>query len=127
MEGIVAKPVKIGKSKIDPILAGCGDMVIPVLLLGLRCLDGPEQTVRFIVDAGGEKQRVGLVPLFTAENDAPQSVNGNGLSGLVLKLAQEGAGARIEGIDSAIAEIADQQVVAKLAEIVGRQCQAPRR
>jgi hypothetical protein len=70
--------------------------------------------------AGGEVQRVrGAGGAAIAELQPPQVRDGDRLAVGVFQLADETAAVRIEGVDVAIAEIADQQIVAERAKVRG--------
>src|SRR5262249_46312161 len=57
----------------------------------------------------------------------PQAVNRNRIAIAISEWAEGGTGDGIEGINASIAEIANQQIIAELAEIGGSQGQAPGR
>ena len=94
----------------------------------LHRLDHTEEAIGLLVNTGGEEELVGLSCLPTkAEHQRPQTINDNGVAFLVGELTQEGAGIGIECVDVAIAEIADQQIMAELAKRTACESQAPRR
>src|SRR5689334_3249530 len=68
--------------------------------------------------AGREVQRVGRTcGAAISEAQSPQVPDGDRPPVCVFQLAGEMAVRRIEGVDGAIAEIADQQVVAEATEV----------
>ena len=91
-------------------------------------LEGAEQTVRLIVKPCGEEQDVRAAGQTSIpERQSPQAVNRNRIAISVSELVAEDTTDRIKGIDPPVAEIADQHVIAELAEIGGSQGQAPGR
>lgn len=87
----------------------------------------PEQTAR-VKDRTCRKEKVvGLAILRSAssKSESPQAVNGDRLSLLVTKLAKKCSGIGIEGVDAAIEQVADQQVVTEGAEIGGCHSESP--
>lgn len=74
----------------------------------LFSLDEAEETVRLSADTSGKEEYVGWARLFAIpEGYAPQAINHNGAE-LIFKLTEEGTSRRIEGMDVAITEIADE-------------------
>src|SRR6266496_3726364 len=97
------------------------------LLLHVSCLhvfrllrddvDLPEQTVRFIIQARGEKERVaGAGGAVVAEVQGPEAVVVDGQAGVVVDVAEEFPGAWVEGGDASGAEHSDQQIARKIAK-----------
>ncbi len=80
-----------------------------------------------MVGTGVEIEHVRAGVQGAAESQCPQPVNGYGLVLWVPEMIEELARLRAEDIDLPIAEVADQDVVAKLAEVKGRLDYAPRR
>ena len=70
--------------------------------------DTPEQTVRLVVDPCSEEKCIGVVLFLSVEGYAPQTINDDGLAGWIGKLAQKSSRGAIKGIDTAIAEVADE-------------------
>src|SRR5262245_29984569 len=97
----------------------------------LRILDEaqrPKQAVRLLLGPGREVQRVSVAGGHAvAEDDAPQPVDHDRPAGLVLQLAEEFPVRRIEGLEMAVSEVADNECAAERPEIPGRQREAPRR
>src|SRR4030095_6500099 len=94
-----------------------------------RLCSGAEQAVRLVVGAGGEEQRVGRAGVATvAEADAPQAVDFDRLmvSALHNAVLFPAVLALVERVDPAVAEVADQQIAAELAEVRRRHGKAPR-
>src|SRR4030095_16278211 len=94
-----------------------------------RLCSGAEQAVRLVVGAGGEEQRVGRAGVATvAEADAPQAVDFDRLMVGALHNAVlfPAVLALVERVDPAVAEVADQQIAAELAEVRRRHGKAPR-
>src|SRR4029078_137495 len=84
-----------------------------------------EETVHFIVRAGGEVERVGVARRYSVSKlDGPQTVDGDGPALFVAQRAGK-VSVRAIGVDAAIAEIADENVSAELAEVRGRLNDAP--
>src|SRR6266404_5714869 len=61
------------------------------------------------------------------ECDRPESIDGNDLAIISVKLAEETAGGSIEGVDRAISEVADQYRISEGSEFSGRNRDSPRR
>lgn len=85
-----------------------------------------EQTMTFIADTSSKEERrrwglKGAVP----EVQSPQTIDRDRISKCVLQLAEEIACVLTEGVDPAIAEVADQQCTAKFAEAQGSNRQPP--
>src|SRR5258705_8218249 len=90
----------------------------------------PEQPVRLPVDPVGEIEGVRVaVRAADPELKRPQATRSIAAAGVDRDCALERSGYRVEGVDLAFdkAEIADQQVAAKLAEAVWSQSDAPGR
>src|SRR5258708_9241481 len=80
------------------------------------------------VRTGSEGECIGVTGrAIMADPEAPQPVDHDGLYVGIGQLAEEIAGAGVERVDVAVAEIADQYVAAKLAEGRRSQHHAPRR
>jgi hypothetical protein len=94
-------------------------------------LKGTEQTVFFVIWAGGEIHRVGAEIIATcgatADTKAPQPVDGKDISLMIAHEIDQLAIRRIVGTDTTVSEISDQQGTAEWPEIVRRRCDAPRR
>src|SRR5262249_27712539 len=90
-----------------------------------------EQPVHLVVRAGGEVEIVRVTrPRAVPEADAPEAVDRDRLAVRSLELAFElplPVRLRLEGGDPAVAEVADEEVAARLAEVVRRHRQPPRR
>src|SRR5258708_10478730 len=83
-----------------------------------------EEAVHFITDAGGEEEFIGFTRGETiAKLQGPQVIDLNCNTPGIFERTESLARIRIESIDAAIAEIADQQCIAKLVEISG--CKDP--
>jgi hypothetical protein len=79
-------------------------------------------------DPGGEEERVGVpAGVAVAEGEPPQPRDGDRPAALVAERAEEGAGRRFEGVDAAVADVADEQGDADRAEAGGRQGEPPGR
>src|SRR6266566_2446350 len=90
--------------------------------------EGAEQPVGFVIDAGGEVQRVRRdIERPGWEAQAPQPSDGERVAVGVPKLATELAARGFVGIDLPTAEVADQDVAAKSAEGGWGQRHCPRR
>src|SRR5262245_52072260 len=92
--------------------------------------DFADQTVGFVAGTGGEIQHgiVAIVVLVVvAETQRPQAVDGDGVSLLIRQRSKKLGRTRIEGVDVAVAEVADQQRAAKRAETSWGQRNTPRR
>src|SRR5947209_7707039 len=77
-----------------------------------------EQTVLFVVRAGGEINRVGQTSISAiADFEGPQPVDDERLPVGVAHLVNKRAAGRIEGVDVAVAEISDPQLVRQWTEI----------
>src|SRR5262249_56843756 len=88
--------------------------------------EGAEQAVRLVLDAGREEERPraaggGAV----AERQPPQVVDDDGVALGVGELAAAGAGLGVARADVAVAEVADQEVVAERAGAGGGREQPP--
>src|ERR1700752_1627059 len=98
--------------------------------LGLLLAHGDlaEEPVGLIVHPGREKQLVMLPgrPII-AEAQAPQAIDRDALPLTLGEGTQQGTRVGIEGIDLAIAEITDDERMAKLAEVTWGQGQPPGR
>jgi hypothetical protein len=82
-----------------------------------RCIETSIRTVVLVVGSGGKKQCVDrLVGDAVSKSNAPQAVDLDRLVVAAFELAQRFVGARIKGVDATIAEIADRQSIAELAE-----------
>src|SRR6266849_1510431 len=77
--------------------------------------DRAEQAVALAVGAGGEKERVGARGAAAAQRQGPQAVDRQRLAVAAVELVDE-VPALVEGVDPAVAEIADQDVAAEAAE-----------
>ncbi len=87
-----------------------------------------EEAVHFITDAGGEEELVGFACGETiAELQGPQVIDLDCNTPGIFERTEGLARIRIESIDAAVPEIADQQGIAKLAEIGGCKSQTPGR
>ena len=97
-------------------------------------MQGAKQAVERVVaggqvrgQAGREVQRVlGAGGAAVAERQPPQVRDGDWLAARVFQLAGEMAVLGIEGVDGAVAEIADQQIVAEAAKVRGGHRYGPR-
>ena len=73
--------------------------------------------MRLVLHARGEVERVGVAPRAAiARYQRPQVADRDRLSVATQQSPEESVVARIERIDRAIAEIADQQIAGELAE-----------
>src|SRR3954447_12732212 len=97
------------------------------VMLGRR-REHAEQPMRLVLDPGGEVERMGMaVWTGIAGNERPQAVDLDRVAGSVAEHAHELAGVGVEGVDAAIAEIADQEVAGKTPESFRCDRQAPGR
>jgi hypothetical protein len=100
---------------------------------GLGGREGAEEPVRLTVDARGEEQGVGRSGTGTiAERQAPQAVDLDRFALEPRELAggREAVRATLrepEGVDSAVAEVADQHVATKLPKVTGCHSNSPGR
>src|SRR5882724_8440293 len=103
---------------------GAARPLLPLLAHG----DLAEEPVCLVVNPGREKQLV-MLPCraIIAEAQAPQAIDRDALPLTLGEGTQEVTGVGIEGIDLAIAEIADDEGLAELAEVVRGEGQAPGR
>ena len=91
-------------------------------------LETTEETVVLCSTAGGEVEFIKIAAVTTVtEFQPPQPRVDKRISFAVEHLAEVRAGCGIERIDRAIAEVANQQIIAESAEIAGRKRHAPRR
>src|SRR3982074_2925727 len=82
-----------------------------------------EEAVLFAVDAGGEEEGVVAAGrAVVAEGECPEAFDLDRVGVLVAKEAVEFAAPGIEGGDAAGAEVADKDVAAEIAEVVGGLC-----
>jgi hypothetical protein len=82
--------------------------------------------VYFVIGPGRPVQRVGLLRKnAVAKLHSPESIDVYGLVVCVAQSAEELALARPEGVDRAVAEIADQQCAAELSEARRRKRESP--
>src|SRR6476619_7017540 len=93
--------------------------------------DRAEQAVVLAVRTRGEEKGVrGTGSVAVAELERPQPLDHHRVTVSTLQAALEverTARLRLEGVDHAVAEVADQQVAAELAEVVGSPRDPPRR
>src|SRR5262245_34172427 len=81
----------------------------------------------------GIRRAIGIVVRPLAAGKRPEAINCDGRSvggvkrAAVLELALSGEVCRVEGVDAAVAEIADEQLIAEAPEISGRERQPPGR
>src|SRR5207253_10073990 len=88
----------------------------------------PDQSMLFIADAGGEEEGVPSASILAvAERQAPEPGDLDCLVVCVCEGAEEFPRVRIEGVDLAVAEVANQQVVAEFAKARRSHRQAPGR
>ena len=91
-------------------------------------VDAAVETVLLVFDTGGEEERVGRLVLHAvAERDAPQSFDDYVLVVARAQSSEVCTDERVEGVDLAVTEVADEQQVAEAAEARGRERHAPRR
>src|SRR5215471_1879420 len=83
--------------------------------------DLAEQAVRLVVGASGEEQLVGLRRVPVAEPQPPQAVDDDRLAIGLPQLAGASAGGRVVDVDVPVAEVTDEQITAKLAEVRRRE------
>src|SRR5439155_12554230 len=87
-----------------------------------------EETVLLVADPCREIQRAGAPGAGTvAKAQPPQVLDRDGPAPAVRELAEEAAGLWVEGVDVAVAFVADEQVPGELAETGRGQGQPPRR
>ena len=79
--------------------------------------DCSKQPSIFLLRACCEVQNVGIASAMSAERQSPQTRVCNHLARAVLQLAKESAGCRIEGVNSSVSKVADEDVVPKAAEV----------
>src|SRR4029453_7666202 len=80
------------------------------------CLDRAEQTVGFVVDAGGEQQGGGVAGDAVAEAQRPQALDLDRPAVLIVQAPGELASLGVVGVDAAVTEVADQQRAAEATE-----------
>src|SRR5438552_392492 len=86
------------------------------------------QPIGFVIGSRGKEERIDGLPLVPIpEGDAPKTVDRERLAVHILQLAPGIAAREIERVDATVAEIADEQVAAELAESRGRERKAPGR
>src|SRR5437660_11635385 len=115
-------------------VAHTGILVASAVLLGVfPVVPGhrqnlPEQAVGLIIDAGGKEQLVGISERDAiAEPYGPQPIVDEGLPVTAFELTLELAVREIERVDPPVAEVADEHLIAQLAEISRGHRQTPRR
>ena len=89
--------------------------------------DAADDAVAFTIWPGAKEERRNkfAVNPGDVEIQGPQAIHHDGIAHGVGQGPEEGAGMGVEGIDDAVAEIADQQRVAELAEMFRRLDHAP--
>src|SRR5919201_6653594 len=100
-----------------------------------RGLDLAEQTVALAVRTRGEVQRVGRsrarIPMAELQRPQPVDLQRRAVGGVQLpeldRLAGAARGGQIEGVNLAVAEIADEKGAAERAESRGRERESPGR
>src|SRR5439155_23145581 len=91
-------------------------------------LNGAEEAMLLVVQAGGEEQGVrGPALMVVAKGQRPQVGDRDRDAVVVRERAEEGAARWVVGVDAAIAAVADQQRSAERTEIRRRQGEPPRR
>src|SRR6266566_8441163 len=101
---------------------------LPAVTLPFALGDRAEETICLIVDARCEEERVSRTRQGTiAKAQCPQAVDSNWIAFLVFELAAEATSVKFVGIDAAVTEIANQQVLAEATETLGGKGQAPGR
>lgn len=80
-----------------------------------------------LIEAGGEVQGIWVADrrICLSEDDLPQPGIGDDIAAGIGELAEEIVAGGIVDVDDAVAEIADQQIAAKLSEARGSQSHAP--
>src|SRR6266853_138346 len=79
--------------------------------------DAAEESIFLVVDTGREVERIGArAEPAVAEPQSPEAGDVDWRAGFALELPAEGPGAQAEGVDAAVAEIADQQLAGEIAE-----------
>src|SRR5207245_1684856 len=91
-------------------------------------LDGAEQAVGFVVDTGSEVYEIRVTtPAAVAHPKTPQAVDLDRPAQAVAQLTREGTGRQVEAVDTAVAEVAHQQVIVEVSKGTGRDSQTPGR
>src|SRR5713101_2630765 len=92
-------------------------------------MDESEQAMRLIGNSCRKEQLIcpSVIRRAASESQGPQSVDRQRIPFGIDHLPVEAAVRGVERVDASIAEIPNQQLVAKLAEVYRRQRQAPRR
>jgi len=88
---------------------------------GLSSLRAARRTGRpFLPGACGEIQRVGVAEAFAVpEQQAPQALDGQRLTGVVADIVDEFSGGVVEGEVAGACEVADEELACQCAELVG--------
>jgi hypothetical protein len=90
--------------------------------LPLRGLNGTEETVLLVIHAGSEEEHVGGASLvIIAKCQRPECRDRDGIAVAVRERAEEDATPQVEGVDAAIAGVADEQGTTERTETRGRQ------
>ena len=98
-----------------------------VAVEAVRRRDGSEKSVLFVIDAGGEIQRVGQSgSTIIGKRERPKSIDGQYGIVWVLHEAHELVGEAVKRGDPPAAEIADKNGVAELTKIAGGPDHSPR-
>src|SRR5215213_3364816 len=90
-------------------------------------LDGAEQAMSLVVNAGAEQQGGRVARDAVAEAQPPQALDLDRAAVLVPQSTPECAGHRVVRVDAAVAEVPHQQVTAEAAEPAGRRLRQPPR
>src|SRR4026209_692485 len=100
-------------------------IVVFIMILELVRTQRTEQSMRFVLDSGGERQGIARTRgSIIAEHDAPKAFDGDRFSVLAAQQSFELA-VSIECRDLAAAELTDENAMAPLSEIRRRLCQPP--
>ena len=91
-------------------------------------LDLAVQAMAFVARTRGEEQRIrGLLLEAIAERNSPETIDGQHLSLSRPQLPGEVVVLQLVSVDRPVAEIADQKMIAELAETCGRKRHPPGR
>ena len=102
-------------------------IVVPAALHRRHEVDTTIEAIVFVIRAGCEEQRIGLlIQAAVSELETPEAVDDQRLSIRRFQLSVE-MPVLIERVDRAVAEIADEDVIAELPEALRRERDPPGR
>src|SRR5947208_16805280 len=87
-----------------------------------------KETISFIINASGEEESIGWPRgLSITKGQSPKAIYRNDQAFLVLELTKQSTSVWIKRVDTPIAKVTYQQVIAELAKIGGSESQTRRR